>query len=129
MIENRRDKERTKLGKLNGEITDPNSYFSLAGHRYCRGKDQGILRLAVYVTEGGICYKCKAHVPIWDFDLEHLVGGRKHDRCDCYHTMLADGRTVHTNVGIIHSMRSEHPCHRIKHHRQLHLGHSKSRQP
>lgn len=121
MIENHPDRERTALARREGVFTDRRSYYSIAGHVYLRGVDRSALRFKVFAenhARGGRCAICGEALALWEGDLEHIEGGRKHARCDCWHTVLADG-TVHTNVRRSCSMFARDSCHAKKHHRVL----------
>lgn len=118
MIENRIDIERTRAARKSKEFVDRRSYYNLAGHVFLRGHDRSIRRLDLMCHFGMICQICKKEVLFWDADYEHIVGGSKHRRCDCFYTKLADG-SIHTNVQLVHGMFSKMPCHRRKHHREV----------
>ena len=115
MIENQRDEQRTlELRKL-GIFEDRRSWISFAGHVYLQGYDRSRLRALVREDADGICYVCKNKAR-FDGDMDHIEGGLGPQRCDCYHTKLANGKK-HTNVGWIHGMFSRKACHQKKHHR------------
>jgi hypothetical protein len=118
LIENQIDKTTTmKLRRLK-VFDDPGSYVSISGHVYLEGWDRTMLRERVF-AEQKVCALCGLPLAPHQGDLEHINGGLGPQRCDCYHTLLADGKTRHTNVQRTHSMRDPlHNCHRKKHHRE-----------
>jgi len=112
-----KDIAATKARKFNHR----HSYVNIAGHQYLRGKDKDALAEKVYADAKGLCCVCGCWRDRSKVDLEHENGGSKHRRCDCYHTMLADG-TLHTNVRIICTMDPakgiQSRCHIDKHGRE-----------
>ncbi len=118
MIENKIDKEATKLARKRHEIRAP-SWISIAGHVYLENaEDKKALRLIVSSYARFHCAICKSPCPIWDGDLDHIKGGRPLTRCWCFHQELPDGR-VCTNLRWVHGMWSSKPCHRDKHNREV----------
>jgi hypothetical protein len=121
MIENKKDPGATKQARRSGEIIDPRSYVSIAGHIYLRGKDRSRQRELVFAMSPDLlCKICGKRVRSGDGDYDHIRGGSPHHRCDCYARILADGSYC-TNVRLVHSMFSKEPCHRQKHGRELHF--------
>lgn len=118
MIDNQKDPKATKLLRSRKEFLDGDSWISFAGHVYKRGQDRSLLRVVVAIEAQFQCAICGEPCPLFDGDLEHVKGGTKIARCDCFHTELAEG-SKHTNVQWVHSMRSIHPCHRNKHNREI----------
>lgn len=119
MIENHKDVEATKAARRAGEISDPRSYISIAGHIYLRGQDRSRLRELVYVDAKGFCAVCRAFRHRSQGDMDHIQGGRKHIRCDCWDRKLANG-AICRNVRWICSIRLyERGCHAKKHHRTI----------
>lgn len=118
MVENQKDVAATKAARKAGEITDRDSWISIAGHIYLAGQDRSDLREKVYLAARYICALCKKFCPAWDGNLEHIRSGRPMVRCDCFGRRLADG-TICTNVQWSHGMFSIHPCHRDKHNREI----------
>jgi hypothetical protein len=115
MIEHQKDKARTKELWQQKVFQSRYSYVSISGHMYLSGVDVSYLRDRVFADEDK-CAICGKKLALGQGDLEHEKGGRGPQRCDCYHTTLADG-TVHTNVRRTHSMWDVENCHRLKHHR------------
>ena len=121
MIENHTDRERTKEARKCKLFKDRRSRYTLSGHVFLYGTDKEVIRAAVFrdnINRGGKCDICGKQLASWDGDLEHIAGGRKNARCDCYHTVLADG-TVHTNLRRSCSMFAKGSCHARKHGRIL----------
>jgi hypothetical protein len=117
MIQNKRDKELTKLARRAGLMHHP-SYISYAGHWYLIGKDKGLLRDRVMADAKNICAVCGQYCSEFDGNMHHLASGSRVRRCDCYHTMLVDG-TEHTNVVWICGMFAPRDCHRKAHNREV----------
>src|SRR5882757_883134 len=121
MLENRRDEEATKRAYQAADLRDgkKRSYISLAGHWYRRGIDRSDIRARVFRAAEGKCCFCGGYVAEDSGDMDHMRGGRKHLRCDCFDTPLPDGRRC-TNVRWSHSMADRaNACHRQRHHREV----------
>lgn len=121
MLENRKDVERTRTARKAKVFVDRRSYFSNSGHVFLAGQDRSAQRAIVFadnVARGGKCDLCGKQLLPGEGDYEHIVGGRKHVRCDCFNQALNDG-TVHTNVRRTCSMFAPNSCHAAKHHRVL----------
>lgn len=118
MIENHKDVERTKAARKSGEFLERGSYYNLAGHVFLRGRDRMRQRWKVFASSKGKCAICEERCDEHQGDYDHVKGGRKHARCDCFHLELNDG-THHTNVQWVHAMELQDSCHKTKHHRDL----------
>lgn len=118
VIENKKDLARTRYARRHGEFEDPRSYYNIAGHVFLRGVDRSQRRRQVFEFFKMICQVCGKHVKWHEADYDHMIGGSKHRRCDCWNTLLADG-SLHSNVQLVHGMFSKEPCHRRKHHRVI----------
>jgi hypothetical protein len=117
MIENRKDVATTKEYRKRKIFEDSKSWISNAGHIYLEGKDKKQLRARLCIDSKRICAICKQLIAFGDEDLDHIRGGRKYVRCDCYFQRLNDG-SLCTNVQLVHGMFSHRPCHRQKHNRE-----------
>lgn len=117
MIENQIDRTATKAARKAGEISDRNSFITIAGHIYLAGQDRSELRSKVHLEAKSRCALCGGYCPLWDGNLEHIRSGRPYARCDCFNRTLANG-TICLNVRWAHGMASIHSCHRKRHNRE-----------
>lgn len=118
MHEHRKDVDRTKALRSLRIFTDPRSYVSNAGHIFLRGEDRSEQRERLIREQGLLCALCGQPMQAWEAEMDHIAGGRKHLRCDCLRTRLADG-SRHTNLRMVHGRFSKSQCHAIKHRRLL----------
>ena len=121
MLQNKTDSERTKAARKAKVFVDRRSKYTLAGHVFLAGHDRSAQREKVFQDNyscGGKCAECGTQLLPGEGDYEHLRGGRKFERCDCFHQVLNDG-TVCTNVRRTCSMFVKDSCHARKHGRIL----------
>lgn len=118
MIENHKDIAATKLARKRKEIHAP-SWISIAGHVYLgHSDDKRRARIAVMLEANFICAICHNYCSVCDGDVDHVLSGRPVVRCWCFGRTLADG-TVCRNLRWVHGMFSVHPCHRVRHNREI----------
>jgi hypothetical protein len=117
LLENQIDRTRTKDARKAGILHDRRSFYTFAGHVFLRGEDRSAVRVKVFydniTMRGGRCELCDKRMPTWDGEMDHIEGGRKNARCDCWRTVLNDG-TTHSNL-----RRVCHDCHIKRHGRIL----------
>jgi hypothetical protein len=118
MLGNKKDVRMSRVLRRCGTFKDKRSWISNLGHVYLRGQDKKDLRAQLYLDSKSFCAICGDLIALAQEDLDHIRGGRKYVRCDCYHQRLHDGK-ICTNVQLVHGMFSHKPCHRAKHHREI----------